>query len=44
MRDSELVHAMELLPCFALDIEEVDFSISVSVLTSNQYDLILVDR
>ena len=39
MRHTKLVHGVEGLPGLAVDVEEVDFSVSVRVLATNQDDL-----
>ena len=41
---SKLVHGVKILPRFGSSIEEMNFSISVRVLTSNQDDLVRRDR
>ena len=40
MADTKLVHLVERLPVLGVNIKEVDFTISVCVLTTNQQNLI----
>ena len=40
MADTKLVHLVEWLPVLGVNIKEVDFTISVCVLTTNQENLI----
>ncbi len=40
MRDSELVHVVQLLPCLVNDVEQVHFTVSVGVLTTDQDNLV----
>lgn len=44
MADSELIHVRKLLPGFLSNIEEMDFPIPVSVLTSNEDYLVGTNR
>ena len=41
MRDTELVHGMERFPSLAVDVEQVDLTVSVRVLSTNQDDFSL---
>ena len=38
VRDSELVHVVQLLPCLTLNIEQLHLAISVGVFASDEYD------
>ncbi len=39
--NSKLIHVVELAPLFSLDIEQLNLTVSISVLASNKDDLVV---